>query len=265
MPSAKDIVVKPISSRDANALVDKHHYSGAHCSNSQLHFGVFLDDRAEGAMSFGPPMDKSKVIGLVRDTRWSGFLELNRMAFSAALPRNSESRAIAVALRMIRKHYPHVEWVISFADATQCGDGAIYRASGFVLTGIKPNTTILEFPDGYRATSLVLTNNKRPKRREVAKRYGIKVGNDASLSPFLAAGAKRVPGYQLRYIYFLNQAAKHRLTVQEVPFSKIAEMDAGMYLGKPRAGSKANVAPPDQGGGDGVTPIPALQPSEQAG
>jgi hypothetical protein len=40
-------------------------------------------------------------------------------------------------MRMIQKHYPHVEWVISFADGCQCGDGTIYRAAGFVLTGIK--------------------------------------------------------------------------------------------------------------------------------
>ena len=49
------------------------------------------------------------------------------MAFSDRLPRNSESRALAIAFKMIRKHYPHIEWVISFADGTQCGDGTIYR------------------------------------------------------------------------------------------------------------------------------------------
>lgn len=37
--------------------------------------------------------------------------------------------------------YP-IEWVVSFADATQCGDGTIYRASGFLLTGIRENKTV---------------------------------------------------------------------------------------------------------------------------
>nr|WP_271519410.1 hypothetical protein [Bradyrhizobium sp. CCBAU 53380] len=49
---------------------------------------------------------------------------------------------------MIKKHYPHVEWVISFAGGCQCGNRTIYRASGFVLTGIKVNKSLLQTPDG---------------------------------------------------------------------------------------------------------------------
>ena len=120
MPSAKDIRVAPINAADANTLVRRVHYSGKVVNNSQLHLGVFLDGRLEGAMQFGPSLDKRKIIGLVEGTGWNGFIELNRMAFGERLPRNSESRALGVAFRLIRKHYPHIEWVVSFADATQC-------------------------------------------------------------------------------------------------------------------------------------------------
>jgi hypothetical protein len=30
-------------------------------------------------------------------------------------------------MRLIRKTYPHIEWVISFADGSQCGDGTISK------------------------------------------------------------------------------------------------------------------------------------------
>ena len=119
MATAKDIHVAPISSEAARALVRRLHYSGKVTQNSQLHFGVFLNGRLEGAMQFGPSLDKRKIQGLVRDTGWNDFLELNRMAFSEALPRNSESRALGIAFRLIRKHYQHIEWVVSFADGTQ--------------------------------------------------------------------------------------------------------------------------------------------------
>ena len=142
MVSAKDIIIKPISAKAANALVKRVHYSGKVVNNSILHFGAFLNGKLEGAMSFGSPMDKRKVLPLVEGTEWNNMLELNRMAFSDRLPRNSESRAMAVAFRLIKKHYPHIEWIISFADGSQCGDGAIYRASGFVLTQIKENSQI---------------------------------------------------------------------------------------------------------------------------
>ena len=64
------------------------------------------------------------------------------MAFIDELPQNSESRCIAIALRLLKKNAPHLKWVISFADATQCGTGTIYRASGFKLVGIAKNTAL---------------------------------------------------------------------------------------------------------------------------
>ena len=88
-------------------------------------------------MQFGPSLCKEKTISLVDGTGWNDFLELNRMAFGINLPKNSESRAISVAIKLIKKKYSNIKWLVSFADACQCGDGAIYRASGFVLTAIK--------------------------------------------------------------------------------------------------------------------------------
>lgn len=231
MTSAKELRVAPISASDANAFVRRIHYSGRVVPNSQLHLGVFLRNTLQGAMQFGPPMDKRKALALVPGTSWNGFLELNRMAFSEALPRNSESRAIAVALRLIRKRYQHVEWIVSYADGTQCGDGAIYRASGFVLTGIRQNTTIVRRPDGSVGSELVGGRH---------------------------LGGRPLPGFQLRYIYFLRPEARARLSVPIIPFSRISEVGASMYRGQKRAGSKAIVAPPNHGGEGGETPTPAL-------
>jgi hypothetical protein len=39
-------------------------------------------------------------------------------------------------------------------------------------------------------------------------------------------------GYQLRYIYFIDPKWRKRLTVPELPFSKIDELGAGMYKGQ---------------------------------
>ena len=94
MPGAKDLVVAKLDATLANNFVKRLHYSGKVVSNSQVHLGVFYNDRLEGVMQFGPSIDKAKSIGTVKDTPWHGFLELNRMAFSEKLPKNSESRAI---------------------------------------------------------------------------------------------------------------------------------------------------------------------------
>lgn len=330
--SAKDILLRPISAQEANALVKRVHYSGKVVNNSQLHIGVFYGGKLEGAMQFGPSLDKRKLQGLVEGTPWNGFIELNRMAFTDALPRNSESRALAIAMKLLRKHAPHIQWVVTFADGTQCGDGTIYRGAGFHLTSIKTNNQIWEFPNGDEvsvATILVATDTRRPQRgrllegvnkretfssqgmrnvdghthqharalelaRQASTRFSrtsltalgdkggakekeraqrlsrvtaTKAGNimetgASSMRPFIEAGARPLPGFQLRYVYFLDPSCRERLTVPILPFSEIERRGAGMYRGQPRAGSIAVDAPAIHAGEGGSTPTSALQASE---
>jgi hypothetical protein len=142
MGRAKEIIVKVITSKVANDFVKKQHYSGKVVPNSTLHFGCFLDKQLHGVMSFGSSINKKGTINLVEGTGWNEFIELNRMAFDDFLPKYSESRCISIAMKLIKKNAPHIKWVISFADGTQCGDGTIYRASGFKLVGIAKNAGI---------------------------------------------------------------------------------------------------------------------------
>jgi hypothetical protein len=220
-------------------------------------------------MQFGPSLDKRKIVGLVEGTPWNGFLELNRMAFSEALPRNSESRSLAVAFRLIRKQYPHIKWVVSFADGAQCGDGTIYRASGFVLTGIKKNTQMWAAPSGETFARMSLTDGRSKQQqsqaRKVVSRVSMTKGSHigetggASMRSFREAGFKPIPGFQLRYIYFIDTAVRSRLTVPVIPFDKIAEIGAGMYRGKVRLKQATDGHPSSSGG---ATPTRTLHLSE---
>jgi len=207
MGRAKEIIVKVIPTPEANAFVKKHHYSGKVVMNSVLHFGAFLDGKLHGVMSYGNPIDKRNVLPFVRGTKWNEMLELNRMAFDDYLPKNSESRCIAISIRLIRKNAPHIKWILSFSDGTQCGDGTIYRASGFSLCGINKNSTIYRLPNG-----------------ETIAKHG------TSKRDF--TGATKLKGFQLRYLYFIDKKAKKNLTLPIIPFSKIDEIGAGMYKGK---------------------------------
>lgn len=251
--SAKMLVCKPITAREANAVIKRLHYSGGVVINSQLHIGVFYQGSLEGAMQLGPPLDKRKVLGLVAGTPWNGMMELNRMAFSDRLPRNSESRAMSVLMRLLRKHSPNLDWILSYADATQCGDGTIYRAAGFVLSGIKENKSLARTPDG---TVIHEITAKMGKLKETLLNES---GGTWSWSRFCKAhGLEVLPGYQLRYIYFLNPEARKRLAVPEIPYSELKARGIKMYKGK-RAGSTNSGAPADQAGGGGASPTPALQ------
>lgn len=234
MGRAKEIKVKVIPAKIANDFVKKHHYSGKVVQNSKLHFGAFLDGKLHGVMSYGASMVKHNIIGLVEGTGWNEFIELNRMAFDDYLPRNSESYCIAQSIRLIKKNAPHIKWIISFADACSCGDGTIYRASNFVLTGITKNSQMILLPDGTKVHELSLKAHQNTPRPELGGRT---IGNICSGSfntkKYLAeSGGKTLEGYNLRYIYFIDKSCRQKLTVPEIPFSKIDEIGAGMYKGE---------------------------------
>jgi hypothetical protein len=212
MGRAKEIIVKVISSKIANEFVKKNHYSGKVVPNSTLHFGCFLDGKLHGVLSYGSPMDKSKVLPLVENTLWNEMLELNRMAFDEYLPKYSESRCIAITIKLIKKNAPHIKWILSFSDGTQCGDGTIYRASGFSLTSIKNNTGQRIDEKTGEVFSQVTFSAHRPNEKDYWK------------------SLKKLDGFQMRYIYLIDKTCK--ITVPILPFSKIDELGAGMYKGK---------------------------------
>lgn len=230
--SAKDLIVRPIEARTSIEFIQKHHYSGKYARNTQVHLGVFLAGSLEGVMQFGPPLDRRKMSGIIKGGATRSMLELNRMAFTEALPRNSESRAIGVAMRLIRKHAPHVRFVVSFADAAQCGDGTIYRASGFVLTGIKPNANLVRLPDGTVIHKMTLESSPSRARPELGGRsyYDVTGGSYDFKKYAREVGGEVVPGFQLRYVKVIDPTAE--LAVPVIPFSKIDEIGARMYRGE---------------------------------
>lgn len=201
MGSAKDLLVKPISASYANKFIKAYHYSGKVVPNSKVHFGVFANNKVVGVLQFGSSINKKGTINTVPGTGWNDFIELNRMAFIDDTPKNSESRVIAVCLRLLKKANPHLKWVVSFADATTCGTGTIYRASGFKLNSIAVNTAIRVTPSGQRLHVIQAHHLKIPRQEW--------------------SSYKPVKGYQLKYIYIYSG---DYTGVKTIPFSKLDEL-----------------------------------------
>lgn len=228
----KRLIVAPIHRTEAVALVVRNHYSRGYARNSMLHLGVFDGPRLVGALQFGPPICRRNMLGLVPGTPWNDMLELNRMVLENDVPRNAESRVIAAACRLLRRHAPHVKWVLSFADAGQCGDGTIYRAAGFQLTGIRW-TEFLRMPSGRMVHKLCVSANAPHA-----------LGGAASVPEFARrSGAQRVRLPSVRYVKILD--SRFKLRDPPLPYAAIAEAGASCYRGvrgsapgtSPRAGS----------------------------
>ena len=180
MSIVKDIKIKVIPANVANDFIVRNHYSGKYVRNSSLHFGAIYNGVLHGVISFGSSINKKGTVKLVQGTKWNEFIELNRMAFDDFLPKNSESRCLGIALRLLKKNAPHIKWVISFADAGQCGHGTIYMAANFKLVEIVRNTALKVNPETGEKVHTITAYHKN-----------IKDFNKW----------ESVEGYQLKYVY----------------------------------------------------------------
>lgn len=223
MGRAKEIIVKVIPSKIANDFVKKHHYSGKVVPNSTLHFGCFLDGKLHGVMSYGSPFVKKNVLPIVKDSKWNSMIELNRMAFDDYLPKYSESRCIAISIKLIKKNAPQIKWILSFSDGCSCGDGTIYRASGFKLIGIKENNGLFNY-NGENIHGKVLWD------RGISKSWCISDKELDEINSRENSVIKRINGNQLKYIYLIDNNCE--ITVPILPFSEIDKQGAGMYKGE---------------------------------
>lgn len=119
----------------ANEIIIANHYSGRIYRGSTLHLGVWIGGRLLGVLQYGFAMNPASAGSVVTGTGMSEYLELNRMWLDDEAARNSESKAIAYSIRLIRRVRPAVKWIQSFADE-RCGlFGTVYQAAGFTFHG----------------------------------------------------------------------------------------------------------------------------------
>lgn len=229
MGKAKDIIVKVIPANIANDFVKKRHYSHKIAATGVINFGAFINNKLIGVAQWGRPINKYLQINLVKNSEWNSFLELNRLVCIDDTPRNTESRFISICLKLLKKNAPQIKWVISFADATQCGDGTIYRASGFKLISINDSEQLYKLPNGEKVHLMALQGGHYSSKRNEMLNSGYT--NPKKYMEEVLNGEK-LNGKQLKYIYFIDKSKEKDLTVPIIPFSKIDEMGAGMYKGE---------------------------------
>lgn len=228
MSDIKNIIVKLIKKRDGDKIVKKFHYSGKVTQNSQLSFGVFLNDRLLGCAQFGPSIDKRRM-GQNLGIGMNESIELNRLAISDELGKNAESRVLGICLKIIKKQYPFIRCVISFADACQCGDGIIYRASNFKLESYKKNNSLLELSkEAFEIVKKYIPKTGRIVAQKALDNH--RTGEGKFLGSLAKKyGAKSLAGYQMKYIYYFDKELekKHK----HIKFCDIPK-EVKMYKGE---------------------------------
>ncbi len=207
----QSIRIRPIPFTVAKRILVKNHYLHSLPGGTKLAFGAFLGVRLLGAIAFGsgPQM----VYSLVEDASPDDCLTLTRLWLSDDLPKNSESRVIAVCLRAI-KRFTQVKFLVSYADPSAGHAGGIYQATGWLYTGLSENMPLYDLGDG-----------KVRHSRSLSHAFG-----SHSLKHFEAHGVpvRVVPqAAKHRYVYFLDASWRPRLKPSVLPYPKREVLNEG--------------------------------------
>lgn len=172
--SALDLIVRLTNHETAMLAYRQWHYLKDTPFIAIRHYGVFFDGCCVGCISYGPPTAK-EMLGLYTRHTQNGVVEIKRLALSDICPKNSESRVIAISLRLLRR-IEHVRLVITLADTSRGHNGGIYKASGFEYLGLSAKKTDF-YLDGKKNPHGPMSGRgavwePRPQKHVFVKRFG---------------------------------------------------------------------------------------------
>lgn len=151
--------VKEITAKEGGAIVKQFHYSKKVVSNSKLHLGVFENEtgRLVGCLQYGYPMNGAKTSTKISDDL--RMYELNRMVLDDDQPRNSESMAIGLCNKWL-KRFSDISWVLSFSDGKESNVGYIYQATNWDYLGYMVSDSFYCLDGVYKHSVTVWHNFK---------------------------------------------------------------------------------------------------------
>jgi hypothetical protein len=126
-------------------LVAKNHYTKTFPDSTRFCFTGWYGKTLAGVITFGMGVGLNQYKALLPDVERGEYLELTRLWSPDSMPRNTESRLIAAAMRLLP---PEVRLVMSFADSSRGHIGTIYQATNFLYMGMTSGGKMLVTADG---------------------------------------------------------------------------------------------------------------------
>jgi hypothetical protein len=201
-----EFYIKEIERQVANDIIVKNHYSKKFYNATYIHLGVYFNDKLMGVLQYGYAMNPASMSSVVESTSIDEYLELNRMWLSDDILINyAESQAISFSVKYIKRKFPKIKWIQSFADERCGGFGIVYQASSFNYYG--EHSSIFWTLENEIYHNSLMTRN--PKLSKSAAYLQSKKEN-----------AVKSELRQFRYIKFINKKWKKKCLLKEMPYPK---------------------------------------------
>ena len=206
---SESFYIKEIDRKLSNEIIVKNHYSKKYYNATYIHLGLFENKILKGILQYGYAMNPASCSSVVEGTKQDEYLELNRMWLSDEIEiKYPESQAISMSISFIKKKYPKIKWVQSFADERCGGFGIVYQACSFSYYG-EHKSDFWEL-DGVVYHNIQMTVSQDSKRfKGEAKK--LQLNKDRAVKMSLR---------QFRYIKFLDQREKKKCLLKEQPYPK---------------------------------------------
>lgn len=127
--------VLPVTRQDYLPFLIDVHYAGR-CPSVSFAFGLFVDDRLEGVVTYGTPSSAPLRRGIAGDDYIKSVIELNRLCLLGNT-KNHASHLVAKSMRMLQGN----KIIVSFADKAQGHVGYVYQACNFLYCGLSAKRT----------------------------------------------------------------------------------------------------------------------------
>ena len=203
-----EFYIKEIDRNLANDIIVKNHYSKKFYNATYIHLGLFVNEEIKGVLQYGYAMNPASCGSVVEGTQKDEYLELNRMWIADNVGEYPESRAISYSLKYIRRKYPKIKWIQSFADERCGGFGIVYQACSFDYYG-EHKSDFWEL-DGQVYHNIQMTVSKDSKRYAGEAKY-LQENKDKAIKMTLR---------QFRYIKFLDQREKKKCLLKQEQYPK---------------------------------------------
>ena len=146
----------------AREMIEKNHYSKKwNTSFGIVNIGVFRDDVLLGVAVFGNLMNPGSYKSISDELESNNIIELNRLWIDDSIGHNGETTMLGASFKIIRKCYPHIKAIQSFADG-RLGCGTIYKASNFDYYGFDQTLFAENTETGEVFHHVPFENTKRP-------------------------------------------------------------------------------------------------------
>lgn len=164
-----DMVIKQVSVSSIRGIVAANHYSHIMPDSTVIAFAGLFGNVICGVVVFGVGTSPAQYKNILPGIQDGEYLELTRLWCSDESPRNTESKLVSGAMKMLHAKY---KLIVSYADPSRGHVGYIYQACNFYYCGMTQGGTRLVDEKGKERhqKSVNIYKIRRPEFKDLSYR-----------------------------------------------------------------------------------------------